>query len=371
MDTKSELLRYAMSDFHRVSRTRRCERSFSGSLPWSFFRGPFFRGSFFRVLSVLLSTYLLFGLVPAPVSAETGDPEVGIVQWKRDFDAALLESKKTRKPLFVLFQEVPGCHGCKKFGQTVLVDPLIVEAIETLFIPVLVYNNRGGKDAELLKRYREPSWNFQVVRFLDASGKDILPRKDKVWTKKGIVLRMIKALEQSERTVPSYLRGMQAEYTSKLETLAIAMYCYWTGERVLGALPGVVKTEAGWIDGREVTRVWYDADLIQPETIVERAMHARSADTLFVHNDVLLAAKKGGKQIYGFPLSKAGVLRESRYSVAKASDQKRQLLGTAFQSLTLSPYQSTKVNAFVRENIDRARGFLSPRQRTMLDRSIR
>ncbi len=34
--------------------------------------------------------------------------EVGIVSWKRDLDAALKESKETKKPVFLLFQEVPG-----------------------------------------------------------------------------------------------------------------------------------------------------------------------------------------------------------------------------------------------------------------------
>ena len=43
---------------------------------------------------------------------------------------------------------------------------------------MLVYNNRSsGMDRELLERYREPSWNFQVIRFLDADGKDEIPGK--------------------------------------------------------------------------------------------------------------------------------------------------------------------------------------------------
>lgn len=37
------------------------------------------------------------------------DPiEVGDVQWGRDFDAALKNSAATRKPVLILFQEVPG-----------------------------------------------------------------------------------------------------------------------------------------------------------------------------------------------------------------------------------------------------------------------
>ena len=43
---------------------------------------------------------------------------------------------------------------------------------------MLIYNNRSsGMDRELLERYQEPSWNFQVIRFLNADGKDVIPGK--------------------------------------------------------------------------------------------------------------------------------------------------------------------------------------------------
>lgn len=46
----------------------------------------------------------------------------------------------------------------------------------------------------LLKKYREPSWNFPVVRFIDGRGRDLLPRKDRVYTVQGIRDRMKRAL---------------------------------------------------------------------------------------------------------------------------------------------------------------------------------
>ena len=63
--------------------------------------------------------------------------------------------------MWVLFQEVPGCEGCQKFGREVLSQPLIVEAIEDLFLPVVVYNNLDqGTDAKLLQRFKESAWNY-------------------------------------------------------------------------------------------------------------------------------------------------------------------------------------------------------------------
>ena len=137
--------------------------------------------------------------------------EVGNVQWGRDFDDALKNSAETGKPVLVLFQEIPGCAGCQKFGSEVLTNPSLVKTIENEFIPLLVYNNRrGGMDQELLKRYGEPAWNFQVIRFLNAAGNDVIPRKDRIWTTSGVALRMIEALIAANRPVPKYLKDLAA-----------------------------------------------------------------------------------------------------------------------------------------------------------------
>lgn len=135
--------------------------------------------------------------------------EAGNVRWGRDLDAALNNSAKTGKPVLVLFQEIPGCSGVQKFGREVLTNPSLVEAIENEFFPVLVYNNRkGGPDEELLRRFQEPAWNYQVIRFLDAAGRDVIPRKDRVWTTGGVASRMVEALEAANRPVPKYLEDL-------------------------------------------------------------------------------------------------------------------------------------------------------------------
>ena len=82
--------------------------------------------------------------------------------------------------------------------------PLMVEAIETLFVPVLVYNNKP-EDADALKRFKEPSWNNPIVRYLDGKAKDVIPRKSNVWTTTATAERMVKALIAAKRPVPGYL----------------------------------------------------------------------------------------------------------------------------------------------------------------------
>lgn len=145
------------------------------------------------------------------VEAIENSVEVGSVNWGRDLDQALKLSGETGRPVFVLFQEVPGCSGCQDFGRTVLTNPRIVEAVENAFYPVLVYNNRGGEDRRLLERFNEPAWNYQVVRFLDAEGHDIIPRKDHVWTVRELATRMIETLQATNRPVPEYLRALAKE----------------------------------------------------------------------------------------------------------------------------------------------------------------
>ena len=147
-------------------------------------------------------------------SATSDQPiEVGTVAWKRDLTEALTLSSEQRKPVFALFQEVPGCAGCQQFGADVLSDPLIVEAIETLFVPLLIHNNSPGRDAEVLAAFDEPAWNYQVVRFLDATGNDIIERKDKVWATGPLAERMISTLEAVGAAVPEYLRVLKQEHS--------------------------------------------------------------------------------------------------------------------------------------------------------------
>ncbi len=160
---------------------------------------------------LLALSCILGPIFPAYSSESPPDQpvEVGLVHWQRDFKAALAHSADTGKPVFLLFQEVPGCLGCQNFGREVLSHPLLVRAIEENFVPVLVYNNRSsGMDAELLDRFNEPAWNFQVIRFLDRDGKDIIPRRDQIWTVRETAERMVATLKKVSRSAPPYLQSL-------------------------------------------------------------------------------------------------------------------------------------------------------------------
>jgi hypothetical protein len=298
-----------------------------------------------KVLTV--SAWLAAGVVACGGAPADQPIEAGTVRWQRDLDRALEQSAETGKPVFVLFQEIPGCAGCQAFGKDVLSYPLLVEAIEDEFIPVLVYNNRqGGEDEKLLKRFREPAWNYQVVRFLDAEGRDILPRKDRVWSLGGIASRMVEALAKEKRTVPKYLKAVADENdTENQGVAAFAMPCFWTGERELGGIEGVVSTEAGWMGHREVTRVVYRKNVLSPDALAEKAAQVQCADQVYTSQQV-----------------------NARYRKARASDQKKQIARSKVVAKLpgLTAMQQTKLNAFAGADRAEALSWLSPRQREAL-----
>lgn len=90
-----------------------------------------------------------------------------------------------------------------------MTDPAIIKAVENSFTPLLIINNKAGVDAKILRKYKEPAWNYQVIRFLDSAGKDVIPRKGSIYTKKELASRMVKALEKAKQPVPEALKNLQ------------------------------------------------------------------------------------------------------------------------------------------------------------------
>jgi hypothetical protein len=307
---------------------------------------------------VLFALALMLPSLSCTASTTAQPEEAGKVHWGRILETALASSAQTGKPVFALFQEIPGCAGCKQFGRDVMSNPLLVEAVENEFTPLLIHNNKGGRDAEVMQRFGEPAWNYQVVRFLNDQAEDIIPRKDQVWDAGGIAERMIATLTQAKRPVPAYLTLLAAEHSPRLKQAVFAMYCFWTGEMALGQIEGVITTEAGFMAGHEVTLVNYDPAVISLPQLITAAEKVECANAVSVHATDLPAAKTARLKI--------GTI--SGYRTAPVSDQKKQISGTPAEKLTLSPAQATKVNAWIRSDAAKAASFLTPSQHAQLRR---
>ncbi|MBT8346097.1 MAG: thioredoxin family protein [Desulfofustis sp.] len=311
-------------------------------------------------LAVLAAFLFISPSWSAAASDQDNPIEIGHVSWSRDYQGALQASRHSGKPVFLFFQEVPGCLGCRTFGSQVLTHPLLVEAVEDEFIPVLVYNNRRtGMDAQLLKQYGEPSWNYQVIRFVDANERDLIPRRDRVWDIGSLAARMVAALKAADRSVPLYLSSLAVEYdTSHLQTAVFGMYCFWTGEYELGSIAGVVATEAGFYRGREVTLVTYHNDQLALKVLIGEAEDRQCARTVYL-NDHSTAVQSR---------LKIKQFEPNEYQPAPASDQKKQLQQWLMdhRNLSLTMMQLTKLNSFLAGDPEAMLQWLSPRQLAQL-----
>jgi Thioredoxin-like len=293
-------------------------------------------------------------------TTESGTPtqpvELGRVSWQRDYAAAVAQAKRDNKPLLVLFDEVPGCDTCTGFGSGPLSHPIVIDAANE-FVPVAIYNNVQGKDAEVLKSFSEPPWNNPVVRFLSADEKDIIPRKDGVYTTPELLARMTAALKKAGRPVPEYLKLANAEANPAAREKAVfAMHCYWEGERLLGAMDGVLATRIGMLQGAEVVEVEFDPTVASYRQLLEKAVSLECAHQVFTRND---RQHDLARQVVG---NKA--VRTDAAIDADTQQQYHLSLKPAYHYLPLTQLQATKVNAALAagESPDR---FLSPGQLAM------
>ncbi|MCC7245284.1 MAG: thioredoxin family protein [Saprospiraceae bacterium] len=277
-------------------------------------------------------------LAPTQEAPASQPEELGKVQWSRDLDAGFEQSKASGKPMLILFQEVPGCSNCTRYGNNTLSHPLIVEAIESFFVPVCIYNNKGGKDAGALRRFDEPAWNNPVVRIVNSEGKDVVLRMSNFNSSAQLVNGMRRALEAGGSVIPAWMELLEEELSAReagLKTATFSMYCFWSGEGTFGNIPGVVETEAGFQNGKEVVRVQYN-----PSKITEKEL-----ESLTKPKGIAACAKNEG-----FRLD-----REPKYYLAQ----------TDYRFVPMTSLQASRVNSALGQRGD-ADAFLSPRQLDLL-----
>ena len=273
-------------------------------------------------------------------SPTSQNEELGKVSWYRDYQTALQLSKEQNNPILILFQEVPGCSTCRNYGKNVLSHPLMVEAIENLFIPLAIFNNKGGKDKQVLQRYNEPSWNNPVVRIVNQYGANIVNRISGDYSNLTLYKAMVKTLKSENTPIPEYLDLLGLELTSEQQGVIkekyFQMYCFWSGEKHFGAKEGILSTEAGFINGREVVKVKYDETQVSERQLTAFAKSARCT-----------------------PINE-----QNDYRLAK-NDVKYYLRHTNYKYLPLTELQKIKVNSAI-GNGQSAERYLSPKQLTWL-----
>ena len=289
---------------------------------------------------------IIFSLATISVNAQertnpqNQDEELGKVSWYRDYDQATTLSAKENKPVFILFQEVPGCMTCRNYGHHVMSNPLLVEAIENEFIPLAIFNNKGGKDREVLKKYNEPTWNNPVVRIINNKGTNLTKRIAGDYSALAVYQAMVTVLTKEGKEIPKYLtllgEELQAKKYGATKETYYSMYCFWTGEKQLGSTTGVLHTEAGFMNGHEVVKVTYNPEVISNKNL-----------TRFAQQNKMASIKK-----------------DNSYRPAK-NDEDYYLQHSRFKYLPLSELQRTKINSALGNN-QNATQYLSPKQKQWL-----
>ena len=281
-------------------------------------------------------------LLELRTSPQTQPIELGKVAWLRDYEQALLESKKGNKPILLFFQEVPGCRSCVNYGRDVLSHPLMVEAIENEFIPLAIHNNKPGKDAEILKKYNESSWNNPVTHFVDFKGNDIISKLANNYHPISMYNKMIEALEASKKEIPEYVKLLGDDLKIEYGHAAKTVYetpCFWSGETSLAQDKGVIATKAGLIGHKEVVEVYVDT---MQTSITDLDSYANEQGFY----------KVDGHDNFRIDKDPQFYLKKSKYS-----------------QLPLSPAQRTKINLALpyKQNPNK---FLSPKQLRWLQNKV-
>ncbi|MDF1697051.1 MAG: VPGUxxT family thioredoxin-like (seleno)protein, type 2 [Saprospiraceae bacterium] len=278
--------------------------------------------------------------------------ELGDVNWIRSYNKALQLGQLYDKPVFILFQEVPGCGTCKNYGNNVLTHPHIVEAIETYFIPLAIYNNKGGEDAKILSKFGEPSWNNPVSRIIDPSTeKDIVPRLNGKYDLNNLLSTISAGILASNKLIPEYLFLLQQEKSAQdLRETNLSMYCFWSGEKHLGEMEGVLSTRAGFMNGSEVVKVIYDANKITDQKLISEAAKKNCADGVYSNDQRQIKAAKKLK------------IRTKKEGSFRSDTQPKYYIHTSdYKYVPMTNLQSLKVNSALSKRQIPNR-FLSPRQ---------
>ncbi len=290
---------------------------------------------------LLTSIFALDTSAQKRTNPDNQSEELGKVSWYRDYDQAVKLAHDQGKAILILFQEIPGCATCRNYGHNVLTHPLMVEAIENSFIPLAIYNNKGGKDREILKKFKEPSWNNPVVRIVSDNGWDIVPRVAGNYSSLGLYKAMSSALKQRDKTLPEYMKLLGEELVAvdnnNVKEKYFKMYCFWSGEKHLGKVEGVLSTKAGFLNGYEVVKVKYDERFISENLLDEYA-------------DKASCSPIGNGQSY-------------RYS---DRDHLFYLQKTAYKYIPLTEIQKTKINSALGSGQSGKR-YLSPQQEKWLN----
>ena len=104
---------------------------------------------------------------PKPKSAQKGTAKAMGVVWRTDFDAALKEAQRLRKPIF-LDLYTTWCGPCKILDKTTYRDPKFVRASRD-WVMVKIDAQRNARNVQIAQQY--DTGGYPAMWMLSSSGK--------------------------------------------------------------------------------------------------------------------------------------------------------------------------------------------------------
>lgn len=288
---------------------------------------------------------------------------LGLGSWEQAKD----ESKRSTKAILILFHESRAHHTGHSL-ESVLSNPLLVEAVETYFITVLVSKTATNlAERALLRKYGiRRLKKTSVVRIVDYKGRDLAGKINRCheWN---LARAMERALEAQGVKVPTYLKLLGQEIDPAAERVAVfGMSSFWEGELAFAKSKGVLSTRAGWMGSKQSVEVTYNPKLCPYRKLVQHAIKEKAADVIYclngrqmrIANSEVRRACKDSIMVGRInPLETISVLD---------ADSKHYLSETALLYVPLLRIQAVKANLLISQNdAVCCNAFLSPRQRSL------
>lgn len=295
--------------------------------------------------------------------------ELGYLEFPfSDISEACTVAESTGKPIFAFHTTLPGDEDV---GEEIFSHPVIVEAIQTLFVPVLCIEEVTADTP--VRRSSSGRRCRASVLIMEATSLELLiddPLVGDTLTKEDVLGAMVKALEKLGNCVPKYLQVLQkGEISCEEKRLVVGTGDPARAEIEFVTLEGVVAVSSNLWTQQRVVVVNYDPRRITFSMLVRHAVQHSLCDTVYhLVNEERIAAQIESSRLRSPPALlplQGGYFDRDIFS-------KHALRKTSFRFVPLTRLQSALANRLVQTGrFNEAMHLLSPFQGQMLMQAMR
>ena len=311
---------------------------------------------------------------PLPMSSLLEAPiqgELGAIRYAASSkeEAQKLAKERGDIPIVCIEAEIPGDL---ESGNGVLAHPLIVEALETLFVCIAPPIARKEFEDRYKPSNDRKAW-YTTVTFLNSKCEELIPPIGGDTLKLPVMVdSIVQVLSKLQKSVPAYLKLMQEEQCGRTSIGTNGLVksncrCIILGtnecdhaEVEFAKQEGVLATIGGTYLGKRVIRVTYNPKVLSFATLLRIATEQNLADALYYRSqDEKVAAQMETSRL----VSKPQIIKLEDPSRIISHDTKRSLRRTVIGKVPLTNLQATRINLLIHQgSFHQATRLLSPRQ---------